>query len=135
MRRFIRHPTSMPITCAVQGDEAEHPQQLENISEGGVCFHAGQPMDCGLRVRLTIPVQGRDFHAEGVVTWCHSEAGGYQVGVRFEDAATAYTMRMVEQVCHIEDYRQRTAQREGRNLTAAEAASEWVARYAEKFPH
>lgn len=135
MRRFIRHPSSIPISCAVQGGPSGLPQQLENISEGGVCFHSEEALDPGLQVRLTIPVHGRDFHAEGVVTWCQSEEKGYQVGVRFNDSATAYTVRMVEQVCHIEDYRQQAAQREGRHLTAAEAASEWVIRYAEKFPH
>ena len=125
----------MPIKCAVQGDPTSQPQQLENISEGGVCFHSAQALDPGLKVRLTIPVHGRDFYAEGVVTWCQREETGYQVGVRFSDTATAYTVRMVEQVCHIEDYRRQTAQREGRHLSAAEAASEWVSRYAEKFPH
>jgi len=126
----------MPIiVCAVQDASSCQPQQLENISEGGVCFHSEQALDPGARVRLTIPVRGRDFHAEGVITWCQREGDGYQLGVRFDDSATAYTMRMVEQVCHIEDYRQQTAQREGRHLSASEAASEWVSRYAEKFPH
>jgi len=125
----------MPIVCKVQGDSSCQPQQLENISEGGVCFHSEQALGPGTHVRLSIVVRERDFHAEGIVTWCQQEGDGYQVGVRFDDSATAYTMRMVEQVCHIEDYRQQTAQREGRQLSAAEAASEWVKRYAEKFPH
>ena len=125
----------MPIICAAQGEPSRQPHQLENISEGGVCFHAEQALEPGQRVRLTIPVRGRDFHAEGVVTWCQSEEGGYQIGVRFDDPTTAYTVRMVEQVCHIEDYRRQAARREGRHLSTAEAASEWVTRYAEKFPH
>jgi hypothetical protein len=42
---------------------------------------------------------------------------------------------MVEQICHIERYRNDVAQREGRQLTAEEAALEWISRYASSFPN
>jgi hypothetical protein len=41
---------------------------------------------------------------------------------------------MVQQVCSIENYRREVQQREGRALTTQEAASEWIAKYAGRFP-
>jgi hypothetical protein len=42
--------------------------------------------------------------------------------------------RMVEQVCHIENYKKVVYQAEGRLLTAEEAAMEWISKYASQFP-
>jgi hypothetical protein len=42
---------------------------------------------------------------------------------------------MVEQVCHVESYRRAVEQREGRQLTAEEAAEEWISRHASSFPN
>lgn len=135
MRRFIRHPVSMPIDFRVQGERAHYSRQLENVSEGGICFQSSRAVEPGVGVKISIPVAGRDFHADGMVTWCRRDKGHYQVGVRFNDSATAYTMRMVEQLCHIEDFRREVSRVEGRDMSPAQAAAEWVSRYAEKFPH
>jgi hypothetical protein len=42
---------------------------------------------------------------------------------------------MVEQVCHIENYKKEVYQTEGRLLTAEEAAVEWIHKYASQFPN
>ncbi len=41
---------------------------------------------------------------------------------------------MVEQVCQIENYKHEVYRAEGRALTAAEAAREWIGKYAADFP-
>jgi hypothetical protein len=41
---------------------------------------------------------------------------------------------MVEQVCSIERYRRLMESEEGRVLTRDEAAQEWIAKYAGRFP-
>ena len=41
---------------------------------------------------------------------------------------------MIEQVCHIEHYRKEVMLREGRELSAQEAAREWISKYAGDFP-
>jgi hypothetical protein len=41
---------------------------------------------------------------------------------------------MVEQVCHIETYRRTVAGTEGRELSAEQAALEWIAKFAASFP-
>ena len=74
------------------------------------------------------------FEALGRVTRVDREAGRCVVAVGFLDRADAYRARMVEQICHIEQYRRDVWQREGRRLTAEEAAREWIERYAAAFP-
>jgi hypothetical protein len=41
---------------------------------------------------------------------------------------------MIEQICHIEHYRQEVLRVEGRKLSSKEAASEWISKYARDFP-
>jgi hypothetical protein len=41
---------------------------------------------------------------------------------------------MVEQVCHIEDYRRSVLRTERRELSLDEAAAEWIAKHAADFP-
>ena len=133
MRKYIRHPSNIPIECTVVDDQASVSQSLQNISRGGLSFASRKPLKKGLLVTVNIP--GRDFEARGRVVWCRKSAGSYDVGVSFINKMDAYTIRMVEQVCHIEQYRQQVRQFEGRELTGAEAATEWIERYAETFPH
>jgi hypothetical protein len=56
------------------------------------------------------------------------------VGVRFEDRDTAISVRMVEQVCHIEQYKLQVRETEGRELTGEQAAMEWIEKHAHEFP-
>ena len=41
---------------------------------------------------------------------------------------------MVEQLCHIEHYRNEVNRKEGRDISSEEAATEWIAQFADKFP-
>jgi hypothetical protein len=54
--------------------------------------------------------------------------------VTFLDADDAFLARMVEQVCHIEDYRKSVQRLEGRALSPEAAALEWIAHHAAQFP-
>jgi len=44
-----------------------------------------------------------------------------------------HAMRMIEQACHIEHYRKVWSEK-GRQLSAEEAAKEWIEQYAAAFP-
>jgi hypothetical protein len=68
------------------------------------------------------------------VVWCREEAGEFQVGVKFTEEETAYAVRMVEQLCYIEHYRQSVQETEGRKLSGEEAALEWIEKFAGNFP-
>jgi len=144
MRRYIRHPSDMPIDFQINENEAPIAQRMRDVSLGGLCFTADRPMQRGTHIRINIPVviQGavesggmpKSFEADGVVAWCKKEGQSYAVGVQFADQSTQFGLRMVEQVCHIEHYRYDVLQEQGRVLSSEEAAREWVERYAAEFP-
>lgn len=134
MRRFIRHPASMPIQFELDSDGESHREQLKDVSEGGMCFSASDALEPGSKISLMIRVRDRDLQVQGLVKWCHPSAKDYVVGVSFDDSATFFAVRMVEQICYIEDYRKRIAKEEGRDLTGEQAAVEWIERFAADFP-
>jgi len=133
-RRFIRHPSQIPIHFDVDDGEAPGGDVLRNISDGGVCFVTGRRIRPGASIRLRIPVLGRRFEVRGQVAWCRDTARLYEVGVAFERPQARFAIRMVEQLCYIEEYRVGVERDEGRTLTREQAAAEWVERFADAFP-
>jgi hypothetical protein len=133
MRRYIRHPSSLPIEFAVDQVPARR-ERLKNVGGGGLCFHARVSVSPGSRIHLVIPVRRAPFELDGIVTWCRNADDGYEVGVSFQGDVQHFVLRMVEQICYIEHYRREMLEREGRELTSEEAAREWIERYADRFP-
>ena len=71
----------------------------------------------------------------GKVVWCSEKNGGYEVGIGFMTSEQKmFLLRMVEQLCHIEHYRNEIARIEGRDLSSEEAAKEWIKKHADSFP-
>ncbi|MBD3314701.1 MAG: PilZ domain-containing protein [Chitinivibrionales bacterium] len=134
MRQYIRHPADIPIECVVLGKTAKKRERLKNVSSGGLCFEAGRAFKPGSKVAVRIPHIKPTFVAHGIVVWCNTLPSGAEVGVRFDDKATAFILRMVEQLCHIEHYRNEVLHIEGRAISGEEAAREWIAKHAETFP-
>lgn len=142
IRRYIRHPAGVPLKFSVENPEqpndfftqAYRAFGLRDVSEGGLCFSSDHPVTPGSKITIEIPIESPPFQARGVVAWCRPEAGAYAIGVQFSDDSTRYSVRMVEQVCHIEHYRADVQQAEGRQLTSEEAAREWIERFAGEFP-
>jgi len=127
-RRFIRHPTGIPIQLSIPNYNSERlsgyaPRcvQTNDISVGGLSCESSEAMSAGQAVEVD-------------VLWCKGDGAGYLVGIGFSDFATAYSVRMVEQVCHIEEYRQKVLDEEGRQLSSEGAAEEWIDKYAAEFP-
>lgn len=134
-RRFIRHPTDVPIEYSVQdAGGARHRRRMKNVSHGGLCFIADHDVPPGAMIDLSLPVDVAAFRAEGEVAWCRPVDGHFEIGIRFKDEASDFAVRMVEQICQIERYRAEVARSEGRSLTSEEAAAEWIERYAQDFP-
>ena len=134
-RRYIRHPSGMPIQFSVSGEAAPRRDYLRNVSQAGLCFKCSASLSRGEAVHVRIPVLEQAFEADARVAWCRrSDTGEYEVGLQFTDPDTGFAMRMVEQVCHIEAYRKRALREQGRELSSEAAAEEWVARYAAGFP-
>lgn len=131
-RIFIRHPIDIPID--VEPREGEYYREaLRNLSLGGVSFSAPEEWQPGTPVRITISCCSPSASMDGQVAWCEACGDHYEVGVAFEDSADAYRMRLVEQACHIQQYRLDQVVAEGRYLTLDEAAAEWIQQYAPYF--
>ncbi|MES2886756.1 MAG: PilZ domain-containing protein [Pseudomonadota bacterium] len=135
MRQFIRHPVDVPVEVGTPSADTPSALHTHDISEGGLALRSERPIALGAQVAIRITYVQPEFFAQARVAWCHPrEDVGFEVGVTFLDAEDAFRARMVEQVCHIEDYRQSVHRLEGRCLSAEEAASEWIAQFAEDFP-
>jgi hypothetical protein len=136
MRQFIRHPLDVPIE--IRTDERVPPAALhtQDISLGGLAVHSDAPVAPGSLIEVRIAYVEPAFEARARVAWCRArrDGPGHELGLSFLDPEDVFRARMVAQVCHIEDYRRSIARAEGRELSAEEAAGEWIARYAHKFP-
>lgn len=136
MRQFIRHPTDIPIEIQCIPDSGYVQRHTQNVSFGGLAFSSDSPIDPETVIGLRIPYLQPVFESAAArVAWCHKEGSKFAVGVQFVDSAEAFRVRMVEQICHIESYRRDIEQCEGRQLSAEEAAEEWISRYASSFPN
>ncbi len=134
MRKFIRHPASVPLEYQVNPKQ-QSSHQLRNISMGGLSFLSHHKLPKNSTIQIRIPSIDPPFVANGTVVWCIKEDDEcYRVGVKFKDKKTAFRVRMVEQLCHIEGYRQYVYAHEGRKLTGEEAAIEWIQKFASRFP-
>ncbi len=134
MRQFIRHPSDIPIEYSITHRENRRKNRLRDIGQGGLCFRAEAAIERGCMIRIVIPIREPEFEVTGTIVWCRKTNSHFDVGVRFEDASTEFAVRMIEQICHINHYRQEVLEKEGRRLSNAEAATEWVAKFARDFP-
>lgn len=136
MRQYIRHPIDIPIEISIDQEGAGSAFQTQDISLGGLAVHSDVAVEPGSLIEVRIPYVQPAFVARALVAWCRPRRGGsgHEVGVSFLDAQDVFLARMVTQICYIEDYRKSIAREEGRELSSEEAAGEWIAKYASKFP-
>ncbi|MBV1789045.1 PilZ domain-containing protein [Marinobacterium sp. D7] len=133
-RNYIRHPMGIPIELDYP-DFAEHETgTTQDVSASGLCCLTHHYVEPGTHVDLSISVIDPTFQARGRVVWCRRKQGQFLIGISFNDADTAYSVRMVEQICHIEDYRRRVEHKQRRRLSTEQAAMEWITRHAASFP-
>jgi hypothetical protein len=134
-RQFIRHPVDIPIKVSrLESGSSEQDLQVHSIGLGGVAFRCNGKVEPGTIVDLRIPFLEPEFVAPARVVWCAGSATVAEVGVEFLSTDDAFKARMVEQVCHIESYKQQILKSEGRKLSPEEAAVEWVSKFAANFP-
>ncbi|MDB6060729.1 MAG: type pilus assembly PilZ [Verrucomicrobiaceae bacterium] len=131
MRKFVRHPSSIPIELSVA--RAAIPRaRCRNISNGGFACTVDEPLPVGSSVCLRIPVIWPEYRGNGVVAWCQQVTPAYEIGIQFV-AQDLFKTKMVEQLCQIEQYRIQLQLNEGRTLSSQAAAEEWIALYAKDF--
>jgi hypothetical protein len=135
LRKFIRHPTDIPIEVwLVNNADERKAKPLSNVSLSGLAFKANRYWEPGSIIGIRIPIIDPQFQTVGRVVWCQQQSNQlyFDVGVEFLTPIDAFRTRMIEQVCQIEQYRQQVLA-QGRVLSSHEAAQEWIARYAANF--
>lgn len=136
MRQFIHHPVNIPIDVRVLCHHAEGGMsQSVGLGVGGLTFMTEQEISPSTLVQVTISYLQPDFITEAKVVWCRKCQHGSELWIECLNAEDAFQLRMFEQICHIENYRLEAGRKEGRILTAEEAASEWIAKYSAGFPN
>lgn len=134
MRKFIRHPAGVPIEIVAEKNLNSHSSNLTTVSFGGLSCIVCKVYELDKFVTIRIPIVDPVYQTKGKVIWCSNKEGAYEIGIQFVDAYDAFQCRMIEQICHIEQYRKDMEKKEGRMLSSQEAASEWILKYAAKFP-
>jgi hypothetical protein len=135
MRSYIRHPSDIPIEyCADSYCSAANRDRLRNIGQGGLAFRSGCALPVGAAITLRISRVQPDFEVRGQVVWCRAKSGVFEIGVAFLDPTDLFQVRMVEQICHIEQYKADVLASEGRRLNGEQAAQEWIQKFARDFP-
>lgn len=133
-RRYVRHTVGVPLEVERLGDSVPLAEAGVNLSQDGLAFLSAWCPRIGEVLQLRIQTVEPVFEAQARVMWCRPEEGRFLVGVQFLERSDAFRSRMVQQVCAIEHYRAELREHEGRELTTEEAATEWIARYAGRFP-
>jgi hypothetical protein len=135
MREFIRHPSSIPLIIKQTHDKENGSQTLNNVSLGGIACNSTGSLEKGEPVSVSIDYVEPSFNFSGIVKWCHPEQEHFNIGIQFlvteEDE---HRLRMIEQICHIEHYRNEMQKQENRVLSSEEAAQEWISKFASSFP-
>ena len=133
-RKYIRHPSNIPIEISSRDTNPEEKNTLTNISFGGLCFKSKISFEKNSIIAVKIPYVRPVFEAKGRVVWCsRNKDGSFDIGIEFTEPSDAFRVRLVEQICRIEQYKREVLQKEGRSLTGTQAAVEWIAKFAEKF--
>jgi hypothetical protein len=134
MSRFDRQPVDILIEIKARGQPGHDTHNTVNLSTGGLAFICDREFEPGGMVEIRIPFVNPPFEAKARIAWCTARGDQFEIGVEFQDQDDAFMTRMVEQVCHIVNYKQEILRTEGRLLSPEEAASEWISKYAARFP-
>lgn len=135
IRRHVRHVTGIPVEVKIeyQQNYQASDDTITNISLGGLCFIANDRLDIHEAIQVRFPVLDENTSIDGKVVWCNKTERGYEVGLEFNDAEEVERLKMIEQICQIENFRKNVEQQHGRKLSSEEAAREWISRYAGDF--
>ncbi|MDH3377789.1 MAG: PilZ domain-containing protein [Gammaproteobacteria bacterium] len=134
MRMFIRHPSNAPIQITAHGSDERLDRRLSDLSIGGLCYRSSEFVEPDTLVTVRIALVRPPFEANARTVWCMQRDPEFDVGLAFLDATESYRLRMVEQICYIEHYRNEVRQQQGRILDSEQAAAEWISKYAADFP-
>lgn len=130
---FIQHPAAVAVRLCTTSDHDSLGMDLVAHGRGGVCVPSALGYQPGTPLQVRVSVDGSELSYRGLVLWRRSRRRAFELGLAFATADAAFRARMIEQLCHIDAYRQRALAR-GRSLDFEDAAAEWIDRYSGSFP-
>ena len=133
-RTFMRHPADMPIEIRSEIPTKVPNRRLKDVSMGGLSCTSSWPLLVDTIVNISIPITKPPFQIQGRVVWCVRHDSAFDLGIQFMAEDDAFAARMVEQICHIENYRVAVLREEGRTIDSETAAAEWIRKFAHGFP-
>lgn len=134
-REFIRHPSTVPLEVAPQSAREQLNLKLNNVSLGGLSFDSPVEFHQGTVIKIKIPSIKPVFKVSAIVQWCQKFKDHFEMGVRFLDNDDVFRVRMIEQVCHIEEYRKQLQAECGKRVSKNRASIEWIEKFGSEFPH
>ena len=131
MREYIRHNAGIPVF--ILHDESEFQFHLLNVSLGGLACKGEQEFAINAVVSVRIPNLVYEYQADGRIAWCKKVKDLYEIGIEHTGEKDKARLLMVEQISHIEHYRNEAKMSEGRDLTGEEAAKEWQIKHGNDY--
>ena len=131
MREYIRHHAGIPIF--IIHDDSEYSFQLLNVSLGGLACKGEHSFEVNTKLNLRIPFLQPEYKAAGRVAWCKNADGLYEIGIEHVGEKDKERLVMVEQISHIEHYRNEVMLTEDRDLSGEEAAREWQEKHGSDY--
>jgi hypothetical protein len=137
IRQHVRHVTGLPIEIKLDyspaGISTQEDDTITNVSLGGLSFNASDRIKIDEHIKIRFPVLKNEMELKGRVVWCEKSKQGYEVGLEFDDPKELERLKVIEQITHIEKYRDAVHSREGRSLNSEQAAKEWISQYTGNF--
>lgn len=135
IRKYIRHPTDIPLVYHIENRlKTQQSSVLNNACEGGISFRSQFSLEVGTMIQIHLSLSKHFFQAFGKVAWVKKTNEHFDIGLEFIDSTPKSRVRMVEQICYIEHYKNEVYKKEGRILTGEQAALEWISKFAKDFP-
>ena len=134
MRQFVRYRADIPVS--LQYENMLYEFKLQNVSLGGIACIGEQEIPQGTVVTVNFDLLRPVYISEEKVVWCRpieDEDGLYEIGLEHMGERDRSRLIMVEQISHIEHYRNEIKLSEGRDLSGSEAAREWIEKHVESF--
>ena len=136
MRQFVRYHADIPVS--LQFESTQHEFMLQNVSLGGMACIGETEIPKGSTVTVNFDLLRPEYVSEEKVIWCrpfNDEDGRqiYELGLEHLGERDRSRLVMVEQISHIEHYRNEIKLSEGRDLSGAEAAREWIDKHVESI--
>lgn len=126
---YIQHPANTPLHIDIR------PTRLPDrppLPLGLIC-NTNTALTVGTQVEIASPRLAPHMRGNGRIAWCRCQGDRYQIGVAFYNSQDLYHIRMLEQLCHIEHYRQLLSD-DGEPVSRETAALDWIEKFAAHFP-